>query len=49
MLKDFQREYGTRVNYAEEIDDNDEFFAKLRVQLERGQTGGRDLFAVNDW
>ena len=48
-LKDFQRKYGTKVKYTEEINDNDEFFGKVRPQLERGSSGGRDLFAVTDW
>jgi spermidine/putrescine transport system substrate-binding protein len=49
VLKDFQRKYGTRVKYTEEINDNNEFFGKVRQQFERGDSGGRDLFAVTDW
>jgi spermidine/putrescine transport system substrate-binding protein len=48
-FKDFRKKYGTRVKYTEEINDNVEFFGKVRQQLERGQSGGRDLFAVTDW
>ncbi len=49
VLKDFERKYGAKVKYTEEINDNDEFFGKVRPQLERGSSGGRDLFAVTDW
>ena len=45
VLKDFQRKYGTKVKYTEEINDNDEFFGKVRPQLQRGHSGGRDLLA----
>jgi spermidine/putrescine transport system substrate-binding protein len=49
VLKDFQKKYGTKVKYTEEINDNSEFFGKVRQQLDRGQSGGRDLFAPTDW
>jgi spermidine/putrescine transport system substrate-binding protein len=49
VLKDFQRKYGTKVKYTEEINDNNAFFGKVRQQLARGSSGGRDLFAVNVW
>jgi spermidine/putrescine transport system substrate-binding protein len=49
VLKDFQSKYGTKVKYTEEINDNNEFFGKVRQQLDRGQSGGRDLFVVTDW
>ncbi|MEK6228364.1 MAG: spermidine/putrescine ABC transporter substrate-binding protein [Actinomycetota bacterium] len=45
----FKDEYGTRVKYVEEINDNDEFFGKVRQQYARGDSGGRDLHAVTDW
>jgi len=48
-LKDFQRKYGTKVKYTEEINSNNEFFGKVRQQLDRGSSGGRDLFVVTDW
>jgi spermidine/putrescine transport system substrate-binding protein len=48
-LKDFQKKYGTKVKYTEEINDNNEFFGKVRQQFDRGQSGGRDLFVVTDW
>jgi spermidine/putrescine transport system substrate-binding protein len=48
-LKDFEKEHGTKVKYTEEINDNNEFFGKVRQQFERGDSGGRDLFVVTDW
>ena len=48
-LDKFQREFGTRVKYTEEINDNTEFFGKVQQQLSRGSSGGRDLFVVTDW
>jgi spermidine/putrescine transport system substrate-binding protein len=48
-LKEFEREYGTRVRYVEEINDNTEFFGKVRQQYDRGDSGGRDIHVVTDW
>lgn len=48
-LQEFQREYGAKVKYTEEINDNTEFFGKVRQQYERGDSGGRDLHVVTDW
>jgi spermidine/putrescine transport system substrate-binding protein len=48
-LKDFQKKYGTKVKYVEEVNDNTEFFGKVRQQYERGDSGGRDIHVVTDW
>ena len=48
-LKEFQKEYGTEVKYVEEINDNTEFFGKVRQQYERGDSGGRDIHVLSDW
>jgi len=48
-LEKFERRYGTRVRYVEEINDNVEFFGKVRQQYEQGNSGGRDLHVVTDW
>ncbi len=48
-LDKFQKEYGTKVKYVEEINDNVEFFGKVRQQYDRGSSGGRDLHVVTDW
>jgi spermidine/putrescine transport system substrate-binding protein len=48
-LKEFEQEYGTKVRYVEEINDNTEFFGKVRQQYDRGDSGGRDIHVVTDW
>jgi spermidine/putrescine transport system substrate-binding protein len=48
-LKEFEKKYGTKVKYVEEINDNTEFFGKVRQQYERGDSGGRDIHVVTDW
>jgi spermidine/putrescine transport system substrate-binding protein len=48
-LKEFEAKYGTQVKYVEEINDNVEFFGKVRQQYERGDSGGRDIQVVTDW
>ncbi|MGH2762788.1 MAG: ABC transporter substrate-binding protein [Thermoleophilaceae bacterium] len=48
-LKEFEEEYGTKVKYVEEVNDNTEFFGKVRQQYERGDSGGRDIHVVTDW
>ena len=48
-LKDFQKKYGAKVKYVEEVNDNTEFFGKVRQQYARGDSGGRDIHVVTDW
>jgi spermidine/putrescine transport system substrate-binding protein len=48
-LKDFEKKYGAKVKYVEEVNDNTEFFGKVRQQYERGDSGGRDIHVVTDW
>ena len=48
-LGKFQKKYGTKVKYVEEINDNNEFFGKVRQQYAQGDSGGRDLHVVTDW
>jgi spermidine/putrescine transport system substrate-binding protein len=48
-LGKFKKQYGTSVNYVEEINDNDQFFGKVRQQYARGDSGGRDIHVVTDW
>jgi spermidine/putrescine transport system substrate-binding protein len=48
-LKEFEDEYGTKIKYVEEINDNTEFFGKVRQQYERGDSGGRDIHVLTDW
>jgi spermidine/putrescine transport system substrate-binding protein len=48
-LKEFEKEYGASVKYVEEINDNTEFFGKVRQQYDQGTSGGRDIHVVTDW
>ena len=50
-LKEFQQEYDgkPKVKYVEEVNDNTEFFGKVRQQYEQGNSGGRDIHVVTDW
>ena len=50
VLKDFQKAYpGSSVKYTEEINDNEEFFGKVRQQLQRGDSLNRDIVVLTDW
>jgi spermidine/putrescine transport system substrate-binding protein len=48
-LKSFEQKHGTKIKYVEEINDNTEFFGKVRQQYDQGQSGGRDIHVVTDW
>jgi spermidine/putrescine transport system substrate-binding protein len=48
-LDDFTAEYGTKVNYSEVINDNDQFFGTIKAPLEAGQDSGWDLIVLTDW
>ncbi|MFI6349873.1 spermidine/putrescine ABC transporter substrate-binding protein [Streptomyces sp. NPDC050560] len=48
-LDDFTRRTGIAVKYTEDINDNVEFFGKIKPQLAAGQDTGRDLICVTDW
>jgi spermidine/putrescine transport system substrate-binding protein len=48
-INEFESAKGVRVKYLEDINDNAEFFAKLRPMLARGDSGGRSLITVSDW
>jgi spermidine/putrescine transport system substrate-binding protein len=48
-VAEFEDELDVKVKYVEDVNDNAEFFGKLRPQLERGQSGGRSIFVVTDW
>ncbi|MFI1934237.1 MULTISPECIES: PotD/PotF family extracellular solute-binding protein [unclassified Streptomyces] len=48
-LEAFTRRTGIRVKYTEDINDNVEFFGKIKPQLAAGQNTGRDLICVTDW
>jgi len=46
---DFEKATGVKVKYVEDVNSNEEFFAKLRPELAEGNSGGRSLFVVTDW
>ncbi|MFI1221865.1 MULTISPECIES: PotD/PotF family extracellular solute-binding protein [unclassified Streptomyces] len=48
-LQAFTKRTGIRVRYTEDINDNVEFFGKIKPQLAAGQNTGRDLICVTDW
>ena len=47
-LQDFQKKYGTHVNYVEDINDNAGFFGKIQGALSRGQSINRDIIVLTD-
>ncbi len=49
ILKDFNQQYGGKVKYVEEINDNFEFFGKVRQQLQNKQPIGRDIVVPTDY
>ncbi|MDX6588429.1 MAG: spermidine/putrescine transport system substrate-binding protein [Solirubrobacterales bacterium] len=48
-LEEFEQEVGAPVKYVEEVNDNVEFFGKVRQQYDQGESGGRDIHVVTDW
>lgn len=48
-LDRFEKETGIHINYNEDYNDNNEFYAKVRAQLESGQSIGRDIVTPTDW
>jgi len=49
VLKAFNKKYGGHVQYIEDINDNFEFFGKVRQQLTRSQPIGRDIVVLTDY
>lgn len=48
-LQTFQRETGIRVSYTDDVNDNSEFYAKVRNQLGGCEPIGRDIIVLTDW
>lgn len=48
-LLDFEERTGIKVTYNTDVNDNAEFFAKIRNQLAACEPTGRDLFVLTDW
>jgi len=49
VLKSFDKQNGGHVKYTEEINDNFEFFGKVRQQLQAGKPIGRDIVTLTDY
>ena len=49
VLKEFDKRYGGHVKYVEDINDNDEFYGKVRQQLQAEQPIGRDIVTLTDF
>jgi spermidine/putrescine transport system substrate-binding protein len=47
-LDQFQKKYGVKVNYVEDINDNASFFGKIQGPLSRGQSIDRDIIVMTD-
>jgi spermidine/putrescine transport system substrate-binding protein len=49
-VKNFEKLHpGAKVKYTEEINDNEEFFGKVRQQLQSGDSLNRDIVVLTDW
>lgn len=48
-LDRFERESGIKVKYIEDINDNNEYYGKIKPQLAAAQDTGRDLIVLTDW
>jgi len=48
VLKTFDKRYGGHVKYVEDINDNDEFYGKVRQQLQANETIDRDIVVLTD-
>ncbi|MFI5534241.1 extracellular solute-binding protein [Kitasatospora sp. NPDC051853] len=48
-LDAFTAATGVKVKYTEDVNDNVEFFGKVKPQLAAGQDTGRDLVVLTDW
>jgi len=48
-VAEFEKKTGVEVDYIDDITSNTVFFGKLQPQLDRGESGGRDIFVVTDW
>ena len=48
-LEDFEKESGIDVTYNTDINDNNQFFAKVRNQLGACETIDRDIIVMTDW
>jgi spermidine/putrescine transport system substrate-binding protein len=48
-VSNFDKATGVHTTYIEDVNDNQEFFAKMQPLLAKGQSGGRSMIVVTDW
>jgi len=48
-VPEFEQETGIKVDYTEDVNDNNEFFAKVQPDLQNGESGGASIYVVTDW
>jgi len=48
-IEDFEKKTGIKVTYTADVNDNNQFFAKVRNQLGACAPTGRDIFVLTDW
>ena len=48
-VPEFEAATGIKTTYTEDINDNNEFFAKIDEPLKRGQSIDRDIIVLTDW
>ncbi len=48
-VAEFEDETGVKVDYIEDVIENESFFGKMQPLLEQGESGGRSIFVVTDW
>jgi spermidine/putrescine transport system substrate-binding protein len=48
-IAEFEKKTGIKVDYLEDINENDAFFGKMQPLLEQGESGGRSIFVVADY
>lgn len=48
-LQLFEKKTGVKINFNQDYNDNDEFFAKVRPLLSEGKDTGRDIWTSTDW
>ncbi len=47
-LQQFEKKYGTQIQYTEDINDNASYFGKIQGPLSRGQSIDRDIVVLTD-
>jgi spermidine/putrescine transport system substrate-binding protein len=48
-VPNFEKATGIKAEYTEDVNDNNEFFAKISEPLKRGQSIDRDIIVPTDW